>query len=474
MGCVRWAAAILVALVACTNAPTNELAQTSSWDAPPARWVSDLGPFDKRSTYNETSSVGDNGRWVVFSSRVGGVGDRPLRLFLVDTKRQRVRQIDDSFDGGPRESKGVGRYNVAGLGPQISPNGRFVVFSAAFSNIVRGDTNRATDIFVFDRITQKTRLVTRSTQGEQANGDSDNPAISADGRFVVFDSRATNLSPQDTDRRSDVFLRDLETGRTDLISVGPNGEANGWSFPDVSDDGNRVSFTSDASNLVDSDTNHNSDVFVRDLASSSTVRVSVTTSGEEYESFESCESASCYDAGVGGSRISGNGDVVVFSGNANGLVEDDVNYNDDIFTHVLTTGVTERVSVRSDGGDAYGPESTDCGKDPVCAQFTHSPSISQDGTLVYFISAAPLISDEDNDGEPRGTEEQVFVRDRIHGVTLLVSRYRDGSPVHSANWSAGEISADGRWITYSNNSMRLDGPHGDQEPNTDVFLQRLP
>jgi Tol biopolymer transport system component len=218
------------------------------------------------------------------------------------------------------------------------------------------------------------------------------------------------------------------------------------------------------------------DVFVRDIAEAETMRVSVTSDGEQYETFESEESASVYHANVREPQISDNGQVVVFSGNANRLVVDDVNYNDDIFIHQLIAGTTTRVSVRSDGGDAYGEASVECGRDPVCAQFTrtHSPSISADGTLVYFISAAPLLSDEDSDDEARGSEEQVFVRDVANGLTLLVSRYRKGEPVESSNWYAGAISADGRWVSYSNNSIKLDGRGGDQDPGPDVFLQRLP
>ena len=127
-----------------------------TWDAPPARLVSDLGRFDHRFTYNETSSVSDGGRWVVLTSHVK---DRPGRLFLVDTELDRLRQIDDSYDGAPRTSEGVGRYNIAFHGgePEITPDGRFVVFISAFSNLVRRDDNRAVDVFVYDQVTRKTR-----------------------------------------------------------------------------------------------------------------------------------------------------------------------------------------------------------------------------------------------------------------------------------------------------------------------------
>lgn len=467
----------LVVLFACSpSSPADEAAD--EWEGPPARLVSDLGPFEARSTYNEHSSVSDGGRWVVFNSHVR---ERPSRLVLVDTKRGRVRQIDDSYDGSPRTSAGVGRFNIAFAlpGADITPDGRFVVFVSAFSNLVRQDANRAVDVFVFDRMTGRTRLVSTTSEGEQANGDSYHPAVSADGGFVAFDTRATNLSSEDTDRESDVYLKNLRTGDVELISVGASGKGDGSSgYPDVSRDGERISFTSDAPNLVDVDSNGNSDVFVRDRPSLTTMRASVTSKGEEYESFESCESATCYEAGVSEARISDNGRIVVFKSEANLLVPEDENYNSDIFAHEVDSGVTERVSVRSDGEDAYGAEEVECGMDPRCAGTsdtgTHSPSISADGELIYFISSASEVSDEDEDDEGRGTGEQVFVRDRANGVTSLVSRYRDGSVLVSSNWYRGEISSDGRWITFSNDSMKLDGPRGDQDPGPDVFLQRLP
>jgi Tol biopolymer transport system component len=244
----------------------------------------------------------------------------------------------------------------------------------------------------------------------------------------------------------------------ELISVGSSGKADGYSsHPDVSDDGDRVSFTSDAPNLVDDDTNGNSDLFVRERSSSTTIRAK---------------------AGVREARISGNGQVVVFTTEANLLVPEDENYNSDVFAHEIDSGVTERVSLRSDGGDAYGAEEVECGREPRCAGTsdisTHSPSISADGDLIYFISAASEISDEDDDGDHGQSGEEVYIRNRREGATYLVSRYRDGSALHSTNWYPGEISPDGRWVTYSNNSMKLDGPRGDQDPGPDVFLQRLP
>lgn len=130
------------------------------------------------------------------------------------------------------------------------------------------------------------------------------------------------------------------------------------------------------------------------------------------------ESASTFRDGGEELDISSNGEVVVFSSHANALVPDDSNDNVDIFVHEIDSGRTARVSVRSDGGDAYRPGDKECGNNRECFTFIQSrdPSISGDGRFVYFLSASPLISDEDSDG-PTGPEEDVFVHDLISGDT---------------------------------------------------------
>lgn len=411
---------------------------------------------------------------MVFSSRIKS---RPSRLFLMDTERNRVRQIDTPFGGDARTSEGVGRYNIAfaAPNPDMTPDGRFIVFTSAFSNLVRGDRNRAPDVFVYDRTERTLRIVSRSSTAVQANGSSYDPAISADGRVVVFDSRATNLSAEDTDRKSDVYVKDLRTGTTDLVSVGTLGKGDAASFSaDVSHDGDRVSFVSSASNLVAEDANGTTDVFVRERSSSTTIRASVSSDGEEFETFELCESATCVRPGANEARISGSGELVVFTADGNALVPEDDNYNADIFVHEIDTGVTERVSVRSDGREVFGADDIECGKDAICRSDigNHTPSVSRDGRLVYFSSGASQISDLDDDESTN--ESELYVHDRSTGSTVLVSRHRDGSVLNSTNWYPGMISSDGRWITYSCNSIKLDGPRGDQDPGPDVFLQRLP
>ena len=151
--------------------------------------------------------------------------------------------------------------------PAISADGRYVAFGSDASNLVPGDTNGTSDVFVRDLRSGTTQRVSVATDGTQANGDSDSPAISADGRYVAFASYASNLVPGDTNGTADVFVRDLRSGTTRRVSVATDGtQANGDSgSPAISADGRYVAFESDASNLVPGDTNHCVDVFVRDL-----------------------------------------------------------------------------------------------------------------------------------------------------------------------------------------------------------------
>ena len=465
---------VSVAFVAVVALGVSSLsAQAGKWAAPPAKWVSDLQGRDRKGTYNTINAVSDGGRYVVFQSFVY---DRPTRLFLMNVGTGNFRQLDRSFDGKRRSYKG-GSWRAYSASPNISPDGRYVAFESNFDNLVRDDVHEGGDVFLYDRLQRRLRLVSRGPEGGQANGRSSQPEVTPDGRFVVFTSRATNLADADPTRDSDVYLRDLETKEVTLVSVGDEGKGDGASFdPGISHAGDRISFLSHATNLVEGDTNDAVDAFVRDLTTGETTRVSVDSEGGQLEPFVYSESASVYRDGAEELDISGNGEVVVFSSHANGLVPDDDNDNVDIFVHGIGAAETARVSVRSDGGDAYRPEDKECGNNGQCFGFIQSwgPSISADGRRVYFLSAAPLLTDEDDDSRYNRSEENAFVHDRQTDETTIVSRTPNGAAAESSNWYPGSISADGLWVTYANDSRRIDGPAGDEDPNSDVFLQQLP
>ncbi len=193
----------------------------------------------------------------------------------------------------------------------ISADGRFVVFQSDATNLVAGDTNGASDVFVHDRQTGTTTRVSVDSAGHEATGlypASGDPAISADGRFVAFDSNATNLVAGDTNSAYDIFVHDRQTGTTTRVSVDSAGnQANGYD-PSLSADGRFVAFTSGASNLVAGDTNGASDVFVHDRQTGTTTRVSVDSAGWQAYSFSHLPS------------ISADGRFVAFASNATNLV----------------------------------------------------------------------------------------------------------------------------------------------------------
>ena len=146
--------------------------------------------------------------------------------------------------------------NNSSYNPSISANGRYVAFESEATNLVRGDTNNFRDIFVHDRQTGQTTRVSVASDGTQANGHSYDPSISADGRYVAFASLANNLVSGDTNDQQDIFVHDRQTGQTTRVSVASDGtQASGHSFnPSISADGRYVAFVSSASNLVGGDT----------------------------------------------------------------------------------------------------------------------------------------------------------------------------------------------------------------------------
>jgi len=164
----------------------------------------------------------------------------------------------------------------------VSRTGRLVAFTSEASNVVADDDNELADVLVRDRHARTTTLVSAAPDGTVGNSQSGSPSISANRRYVAFDSFASDLvDGEDEPLTSDIFVRDLETGLTTAVSVDVDGAApDGPSFsPAISAAGTRVTFWSSASDLVPGDANGFDDIFVRDLAAGTTERVSVSTTG---------------------------------------------------------------------------------------------------------------------------------------------------------------------------------------------------
>jgi Tol biopolymer transport system component len=326
------------------------------------------------------------------------------------------------------------------LSPSLSGDGRLVAFISEAGILVPGDTNRSDDVFVRNTVTGKTRRVSVSTRGAQAAPRSffDRPSISSNGKFVAFGSDAPNLVPKDTNRTFDVFLHNLKTGRTRRVSIGPSGrQGNGPSFePSISGDGHLVVFQSNATNLTRRrDRNHTSDIFVRNLKNRTTRRVSVSSTERQA-------------AGLSwGSAISRNGRIIAFLSQASNLVKRDTNKAVDVFVRDRRRQVTRRVSLSSK--EAQGNK--DSGATPG------APALSGDGHLVAFASSATnLVGDDSN------RAEDIFLRNRSTGRTRRVSV---GPQRRQANNDSDQpaLSANGCRVAFLSLASNLD-PRSQSSP----------
>ena len=334
--------------------------------------------------------------------------------------------------------------------PSISADGRFVAFYSEASNLVPGDTNDETDIFVRDRLTNTITRVSVDSAGNQANRNSSTPSISADGRFVAFESFAFNLVPGDTNSSYDIFVRDTLTNTTTCVSVDSAGNQANIDFvrptpvntptrvsfdlaanqlnaysdnASISADGRFVAFSSDATNLVPGDTNRDEDIFVRDRLTNTTTRVSVDSAGNQANS----------GSYIFTSSISADGRFVAFSSDATNLVPGDTNRERDIFVRDTLTNTTTRVSFDSAGNQGNDGSNT--------------PSISADGRFVPFESyASNLVPGDTN------RQRDIFVRDLSTNTTTRVSVDSAGNQKNIGSDNPS-ISADGRFVAFESEDL---------------------
>jgi Tol biopolymer transport system component len=340
----------------------------------------------------------------------------------------------------------------------VSANGRYVLLNSQATNLVAGDTNDRWDVLVRDRSGGVTTRVSVSTNGAQAKptddpwGGSTAGGISANARYVVFQSDAANLVAGDTNGTEDVFLHDLASGVTTRVSVSSAGrQANGPSgFSTISADGRYVAFSSGASNLVRHDTNQMADVFVRDLATGKTTRVSLTGKGRQAR----CNIAGCES---GEPALSAHGRYVAFDSSATNLVPHDTNRLADVFVRDRRTGKTTRVSVDSRGRQGGGDRTMNGSNAPV---------ISANGRYVAFHSADSNLVRGDTNGV-----FDIFVHDRRTGRTTRVSVSTAGAQANQESLGAASISADGRYVAFTSLASNLVA--GDRNDITDVFVHDL-
>ena len=429
--------ALLLFLISCVAAA---LSPALAYDTTVRVSVSSAEVEGSLDSYH--SSISAEGRYVAFESYA-------WNLVEGDTNGARDVFVRDRL-AGTTERVSVSSAEAEGNGdsysPSISAGGRYVAFYSTATNLVEGDNNEASDVFVRDRLTGETERVSISSAEAEGNGDSYSPSISADGEYVAFYSDATDLVEGDNNGVRDVFVRAQVSGDTERVSVSSAGaEGNGssgepllYGGASISADGRYVAFGSDATNLVQGDSNGVRDIFVRDWVSATTERVSVNS--DEVEGND-CSPCAC--------SISADGRYVAFESWASNLVGGDTNLTVDTFVRDRLNGQTERVSVSSDEQEANNG--------------SERPVISGDGNYVAFVSSATNLVEGDTNGE-----FDAFVRNRLAGTTERVN-------VSSAGEEGNDygddpcLSADGTYVvfhSYANNLVL-----GDTNGNSDVFVR---
>jgi len=384
--------------------------------------------------YSNYPSILADGRFVAFGSNASNLVTGDLNgvrdVFVHDLQTHTTTRISVSLDGTPE--------NGYSQNPSLSADGRYVAFHSYASNLVTGDTNGVADVIVRDLQTYTTTRVSVSSAGLQGDKASTYPAISADGRYVAFHAVATTLVPGDSNGVSDVFIHDLQTHTTTRVSVSSAGDQgdSGSEYPSISSDGRYVAFSSSATNLVTGDSNEDDDVFVRDLQEGTTFLVSVSSAGAQGDLDSSHPS------------ISTNGRYVAFHSSATNLVAGDSNEDDDIFVRDLQEGTTFLVSVSSAGAQGD--------------RISSYPSISPDGRYVAFHSfATNLVPGDTND------QSDIFIRDLTEGTTTRVSIAPEGTQTDGNSYNPS-VSSDGTWVAFQSTATNL--VYGDTNAVSDVFV----
>ena len=333
--------------------------------------------------------------------------------------------------------------NADSASASIDAQGRRVAFDSEASNLVVSDSNGIRDVFVRDLQSGTTEIVSGRLPGPRANGASTKPCIAHEGRFVAFQSKASNLVPNDSNGLEDIFVYDLQDQRTERIPPrgGQTQAAGNSRSASITPAGRYVVFTSEAPNLVVGDTNGVADVFRYDRATEELIRVSIA--GQTLQANAISENSS--------RAVSANGKLIAFASRATNLVSKDTNARRDIFVRDIANRITTRVSISSGGGQGNG----DSG----------AASISADGRYVVFDSAADnLVPNDSND------HRDIFVHDRQAKTTRRVSLAASGAEANGPSFG-GMISPDGAFVVFYSAATNLVG--GDTNNRIDVFIRDL-
>ncbi|MEU7903745.1 hypothetical protein [Actinoplanes sp. NPDC049118] len=433
---------VLSSVTALAVGATVVVAAPGAWaDEPPGTLRVTLA-YDgaEANDSSDFPAVSGDGRFVAFGSNAINIVQRDLNnahdIFVRDLSTGVNTRVSVATDGTAA--------NAASYGAALSHDGRFVAFYSSASNLVQGDTNKVADVFVHDRQAGTTSRVSVATDGTEGNGPSQNPGLSADGRWVTFSTTATNLAPGAVGPKSKVLLHDRETGTTAEVSVRPDGTSGteDSSLPRISADGRYVSFVSSDRQIVPSPRFIAMNAYVRDLQSGTTVRVNAT----------SLSSLGYAIPKVGTPvTVSPDGRYATLLTDSV-MVPEDTNRVTDAYRVELATGTVTRVSVGVDGVQG----------DKASGLLITGASMSADGRYIAFDSEATNFVAGDTNGV-----RDIFVRDTVDGTTTLVSA--GGAPNTRPSYYPA-ISADGSVVVFTTDgALTVD----DTNLRSDVYLHRL-
>jgi PKD repeat protein len=379
-------------------------------------------------------SISDDGRYIVFESVASNLilndTNNVSDIFLVDSQANTMERVSLGLNGS--------EANGASTNPVISADGNYIAFESSATNLVNSDANNVIDIFVYDRTSGITTRVSVDSSGVEARSHSFGPSISQYGQLIAFYSLATNLVTGDTNRAIDVFVHNTATGSTERVSVSANGDQgnmDSWQ-PRISANGEFVSFSSTASNLVPNDTNSEQDIFLVQRQDGSITLVSNAPGGQ------ASNGRSSYSA------MSGDGSYVVFESSATNLIANDNNGMDDVFVFDRSQRLVSRVSNATNGGDADGS--------------SVQPGISNDGRFIGFFSYASNLVDI-----AVNQIENVYIYDQQTGNMELLSIAEDGSLANNSSYNPS-LNSNGQFVALFSLASNLVTP--DTNNRDDVFL----
>jgi Tol biopolymer transport system component len=410
-------------------------------------------------TPSSVAAVSADGRYVAFQSGANNLSsvdnNRFVNVFLRDTQTNATTLVSRASGAAGNAAEGQS-YD-----PSISADGRYVAFESKAPNLSGADNNFIFNIFVRDTQNNTTILVSRqsaSDGGAGADVHALNPSISPDGRYVAFESNSYELSTADHDTFRDIFLRDIPASTTTLMSRATGAAGLGGddnSFNPSVSTNGRVAFQSNANNLSTADDNFLTNVYVRDAVANTTTLVSRAGGAAGAKA----------DGPSYRPSINANGRFVAFESQANNFSGADNNRVINIFRRDMDTGALTLITRTTGGAGASGASA--------------DPSISPDGRFVGFESLANNLSTADND-----LHRNVYLRDVQGGATILVSRQSaaDGGAGADGRSFAPSVSSDGRFVAFDSDALNLSAEDADVPPGggggttegvKDVFLRHV-